>query len=1186
MTKRIIYFALITIALLIVLGVIDVMLITTPAQLRARIAEEIAEQLNADFEVDSIEHSFFSSKVYLTNVRLKSRGQESRVFFTANTAVLSINYFAFLGTPALKSAIFEDPLLTVYRPKEAEKPPVPGQKRNPTPLERLAMSSKRSRLPKFVFHNATLHVYTDESTVAEIGGLNLVIDPTAAGEKNSLRLGYQYGNDRQVQVNLTIDPVTGITRLVASGSEPNYLCMTDELHGMLVKLANGRNNFAADLLDLWDDLGLGGAAKIESFELTYDPSKEESKRYHYQGRLLIEDVALKVKEFPYQVRLVGGELLVNGIDITLEGVQARNEKDSRCTIAGGGTIKDFLSGKSEVDITITAHDVPIDGKLRDALSIYPDIMKIWGDIQPKGIGKTVVMNLRKKSDQRQCRASVAINFDGRAAASYTYADTNGTLRIVEASEVTGDVNLSEGVAEINASGKIAGVTASATNGWIARPGYPDSEMEIEAVTDVFEVNDEILRVLPESTRKEIQDAGVTRNLSLKLRLTKQKDQPSPSFRAEIETHKASIFHKVFPYQFDNIEGTLFYEKNRIWSPPGKDITATHGGAKLEMKISIDGSAPQTKYDLEIRGEKIPLDKDLYNALPPEVRKEIDDYVPPALLEGGEGMADVVCRIKGNAPNPDISVELHVTGASVKCAYFPYLVKDVNGVMRVEPGGVYLDQVRGTHGGARFSLDDGKIEKDLVDVTINGKAVAFDDDVRAALNADFVKIYDSLKPAGAVDALVRLTSKGGAKIRPEVKIIANKTMEFTYSAFPLPAKDVEAEVAITPDNVRISKLGCKLGSLAIPYDEQQNYCEISLGKDPRFFLHLGKVEGVRINDELKGAFPKGLRDSLNRMGVRGDMDLSNMELDFLMGENRGRYSYKFDAALKNCSVGEKPAIDKLNGLMKIQVVEIPGEQANMEGTSVENLDFYFRGVHITNVSGKVTRLDAKDVDFAKPADPHRVDFTAAAYNGGGAPNITDGYFIFCLGDSKEYKGGFTFSSVDLTALHSELTQKESKLAGKMSGRVDFRGEGEDFSTLQGAGNLDIAEGNLGELPLIYSLNQLLQIDLPEKQIVNRGSLTFNIKDKAFNFDVMKFNSQAVEFVGYGKVDFDENLDMVIFSNTVLKGIPVVEQIFRWFKKQLYPVQIKGTFAKPEVSPKVFNLITDIPLEIRKLLGGGD
>jgi hypothetical protein len=200
-----------------------------------------------------------------------------------------------------------------------------------------------------------------------------------------------------------------------------------------------------------------------------------------------------------------------------------------------------------------------------------------------------------------------------------------------------------------------------------------------------------------------------------------------------------------------------------------------------------------------------------------------------------------------------------------------------------------------------------------------------------------------------------------------------------------------------------------------------------------------------------------------------------------------------------------------------------------------------------------------------------------------PNITEGFFIFCLGDSKEYRGGFEFNSVDLTSLHSDLIHKQSKLSGTMSGKVEFKGEGEDFGNLQGAGRLDIADGDIGALPLIFSLNGLLKLNL-QRQVVKDAHLEFNIKDKAFNFDVMQFKSQSVTFVGYGKVGFDEKLDMVVFSDTQLNGIPGVEQMMRWFKKQLYAAQVKGTFEKPEISSKAFSLITEIPAGVRKVLGG--
>lgn len=1186
MFKRVVLFIIIAVALLLAMAAADAMLLTTPGQLRARIAEILAEQLNADLQLSSISHPAFSSKVYITNFTLKSRGQDSRVFFTAREATLSLNYLGFLGGRDIKSISFENPTLTLYKSGGETEPGPPAKFPRPNPLESLAKSPHRAQMPKFIFRNAIVRVNIDGSEPVEIVGLNLVIDPAAAREKNSLTLSYEYDSERQVQVDVTIDPVTGIIHYATSGTAPNYLCLTDKLHDILARLSRGEPaGFAADFLDVWDNLGLGGVLRFESFEATYDPSKDEANCFDYKGNIAVENGTMAVKEFPYRVQLVGGHILIDGIDAALKDLNGRNDAGPG-VMEGYGAIKNFLSGQSEVDLTLTAHGMPIDKKLHEALKVDKDMERIWNAIQPEGVSKTAVIRLKKQPDQLLCEASVEITFDGRASGAYTYADTDGSSKTVRVTNVDGTVDFSPtGVKIINAAGKIAGVKAAVTDGTITRPGFDDSEINVHAVTDKFAISGEVLAVLPESLRKEIEAEHPEGEFSLDLRLTKKKDDPKPAFSVKVIAHGASILSKMFPYRVEKIEGALSYENGRIWSEEGADIAAAHGGAKLTAKLDVSDLNGQPACNIEIHGEKVPLDMELYNAFPPEVREQIDNYVPLSALEAGKGTCDFACTIKGRSPDQEITVEVNVTAATVQCAHFPYLVNDVSGTLKVAPGGVYLQNLRGKHGGAELSLAGGKIEKDAVDITINAKSLAFDDDLKKALGEKHIKVYDSFQPKGAVDVLARLTRKGNGDLLPEITVTSNKTMEFTYSGFPLPATEVETEFVIAPESVKVGKLACKLGGITIPLTEKQNYCEISLGDVPRFFLHLEKAEGVRIDDQLKNAFPAGLRDSLNRMSVKGGLDISDMDLDFLMGEARARYSYKFTAALKDCSLGEKPAIAKLTKTTKIQAVANPGEQANAEGTAFEDLEFYIRGLHVINLSGAVTRLDAKDVDFKNPADPHRLDFKASLYNKGETPNIINGFFIFCLGDSKEYKGGFDFDNVDLAALHSELIGKPSNLSGTMKGGVVFRGEGEDFGNLQGSGHMNITEGNLGELPLIFSLNQLLKIDLPERQVIKDARLEFNIKDKAFNFDVMTFKSQAVNFIGYGKVDFDENLDMIVFSDTVLK-IPVLEEVMRLFKRQLYPVKVTGTFSKPEMSPAVFKLITDIPGGVRNLLGLGD
>ena len=304
---------------------------------------------------------------------------------------------------------------------------------------------------------------------------------------------------------------------------------------------------------------------------------------------------------------------------------------------------------------------------------------------------------------------------------------------------------------------------------------------------------------------------------------------------------------------------------------------------------------------------------------------------------------------------------------------------------------------------------------------------------------------------------------------------------------------------------------------------------------------------------------------------------------LMGYRNLRASYLVEKSprlvIKKIAVGGLPL--KIGGTEKKLDLLVTGFSTDTRLTGENPTLTFSTQDKSLNGSLMLSLMDAKDLDFANPADPRRIDFIASVYNSDGTPDVIHAYLIFNLGNLKEYKGGFEFSSVEL----ADFAGKDSKLTGNMACKVDFRGVGADYSTLQGTGVLDIVNGNLLALPLIFSLNQLMKIDLPAKQVVNKSRATFNVKDKALNFDSLTFSSQATNFIGSGKIGFDEHMDMIIFSDTALRGVPLIGDILSRFKRELYAVRITGTFAKPESAPAAVSDITSIPEEIHKLLGGG-
>ncbi len=1177
MFKRMTFFLGVVVLLVVVLGVIDIVLLTTPEQLRAQLAEEISRQLDADLELDFIDHTPFSTKVHITNMRLKSRGQNAREFFSAEKTVLTLNYFSFLGGSSLEYALFENPVVTVYGGEED----VLGRDTD------LIKSLREGDIPKLKFEDATLRfVPEDGSEPATFPGLDLEVDPAAMGGMNSLEFSYVFESDKRLRIRAEIDTETGAVTISSVGEERNYLCLDYQLHDLLGRLSQGKEDFAFQVLDMWDYLGAAGDIEVDSLRITYDPSKPAPDCCSCEGRFFLCDVSMKLKEFPYRLVRMSGQVDISGGDVTLSKMQAFNDRGEG-HLQGSGTIKDFLSLDPDLELTLAARNIPLDDKLREALKVDADVLEMWDAINPRGYSARLAdstIAISKAPGQKWSSVEVMVNFDGRAGAAYTLTDADGEGKALEVSKVSGKVRFSEESIDIDAQAEIAGVLVKVPGGWIKRPGMPDSEMNIIASAEDFEVTEKIRRLLPAEMRREMESIDITKTIDLTLSLTRKKGQPEPSLRVEVSPRKAVLSYKGVPYRLEDVEGSVVYDGDRI---EFRNLRGRHGEAVLRASGGISDLSGEPVCDIEVHGENVLLDTDLYAALPPDVREVWDEYVPKSVLEeGGAGRVKIDCRIKGRAEQPDIMVDAHVTDGTVKCVHFPYLVKDVSGLLRIKPEGVYLEGLRGTHGSVQVSLDRGKILDGEVDVTIVGKDVLLEKELRDALDEEFRKAYDLLQPKGSVGVLVRLTQKGEQELETEVTITSDGTLEFTYKEFPLPATEVVTEIFIGPKSAEVKKFGCKLGKAAIPLDEEKpNNCFIPFDA-PRFRMNISRVEGLHIDEELKSALPEELRKALDKIEACGGVDLEDVSVDFLTEEQRGRYEYSFKAVLRNCSLGDRPLIDKLNGTMDLRIVNVPGEYTSAEGSSFSNLDFYVRGIHISGLTGQVRRRDAKEVQFSNPADPHTVEFAANAYGPKGKSNMT-GHFTFCLGESKEYEGAFDFRGVDLAEMESDLSGKPAKMKGVMSGNAAFRGEGENLANLAGSGSLDIENGDLGTLPVLFGLNQLLKGDLPKTQVVSEGHLRFEIKDEVFDFKKVEFKSQAVRFIGYGQIKFDETIRMTICSDTVLRGIPFLDGILGVLKKRINAAEVKGTFAKPEIGPApLLRRITDIPEDVRKALARED
>jgi hypothetical protein len=116
----------------------------------------------------------------------------------------------------------------------------------------------------------------------------------------------------------------------------------------------------------------------------------------------------------------------------------------------------------------------------------------------------------------------------------------------------------------------------------------------------------------------------TINVDLQAARTRTNDptaNPQWSYTAKIDTIDARCKYHRFPYNIDRIDGGLDIVDDRITF---RDFIGHYGNARIFASGVVFNSAPWTGFDLHFRGIGLPLNQDLYEAIPKSQQKLWDD----------------------------------------------------------------------------------------------------------------------------------------------------------------------------------------------------------------------------------------------------------------------------------------------------------------------------------------------------------------------------------------------------------------------------------------------------------------------------------------------------------------------------------------------------------------------------------
>ena len=210
------------------------------------------------------------------------------------------------------------------------------------------------------------------------------------------------------------------------------------------------------------------------------------------------------------------------------------------------------------------------------------------------------------------------------------------------------------------------------------------------------------RRLPGAARSLLENHNPRGRFSLALRATQQptpQDDAHLAVVGEIEALGAQYRYHRFPYDFDDVRGTVRFSEAGFRLD---GVTGRHGSCLARADGVVNNGHSNTGFDLVFRGQDIPLDADLFDALP-ESYQHVWQHAAPL------GMCDAEVRLTredGPAEGPslptDTRVDARLLGGSVLVDSERRL-HAAAGTLTIADGAITVHELHGRLDGADVSI---------------------------------------------------------------------------------------------------------------------------------------------------------------------------------------------------------------------------------------------------------------------------------------------------------------------------------------------------------------------------------------------------------------------------------------------------------------------------------------------------
>lgn len=727
---------------------------------------------------------------------------------------------------------------------------------------------------------------------------------------------------------------------------------------------------------------------------------------------------------------------------------------------------------------------------------------------------------------------------------------------------------------------------------------------IDLTVSDLTVDDALFDRLPEETRKYRSRFNPSGTVAVGYRFTRP---AADGWRREIDfvPTKLTVVYDKFRYPLTDVTGLVRHTVTPAGEDAAIDLTGTAAGQRVDVKGTLRGPGPDPFIALKVTGNNIPIDERLFDALPSRKHAAFVRSLAPT------GRGDFVVDVKQQAGVNllENTFRLTVRDGTLNYKAFPYALDDVRGKINifvttndparpVRPGEpvaplpetdrIELREVSARHGGGTVWM---KGDNDPLPATgdrkltlsVWGKDCPIDENFRDALAAMRLgAAWDVLKPRGKLSFAVDLdlidrgragaARRGvGPAVAPRLPSAAEQLTALarptTLAAFD-PATDLKLAMAFEGPSVTPEFFAYRLDDVAgrLRYDGTRvklervtarhgpsklglTAAEVRFYDAGRVWANVGKLDvaPLVVDDALIAALPRGLRDGVKAVNLRGPAELTMKHLVVLTAEDGGPAAPRVLAAAAGglptvSEATDPPAADPdvyWQGEVRLAGAAFDAGVACEKAVGKLACSGRYFPTHLGKVAGNLWLdsaliadhpatgvkatfdADPQDPDPARPGErlPPAFKFTdlqGTLFNGtvGGTGRVV-------LADPVRYRLSLTATDIrleDVARFHN--LGSGAKLEGAAQGSILLETTPDPATgrtLLTGYGKADVDRGHIYNLPPMAALMKALKLQAPDKTAFEEAHATFTIRGDRVRVDHVDLLGSAISLGGAGELD---------------------------------------------------------------------